>query len=266
MIGAIFTPMAGALLGISAVGGFIAGFMGVGGAVVLIPLLLSVPPLLGVGRLGMPEIAGITMLQVLSASIAGALAHRKQGFMSGRVVLLVGLPMGVAALLGAVLSRYTGGHAMLIVFGVLVAAAFLMLIQRAPGELFEPEGELAVSAPRAIAVGTGVGVASGIVGAGGGFILIPLMLRVLKLPLRVTVGSSLGIVLFGALMGSIGKIVTLQVEWVYLLPVILGSIPAARLGARASHAAPPLLVRYALLGIVLLTLLRTWYGIFTWAG
>ena len=98
----------------------------------------------------------------------------------------------------------------------------------------------------------------GIVGAGGGFILIPVMTRILKIPMRVAVGSSLGIIFIGAFMGSLGKILSLQVEWAYLIPVLAGAIPAALIGARLSKKLPAVYIRYSLLVIIFLTILKTW--------
>jgi len=113
-----------------------------------------------------------------------------------------------------------------------------------------------------VIVGSSVGLVSGIVGAGGGFILIPLMVGILKLPMRLAIGSSLGIVFIGALMGSIGKIMTLQVEWLYLIPVIAGSIPSALLGSYICNKSCPANIRYLLLAMVFLAALNTWKDIY----
>ena len=250
---------------LSAIGGFFSGLLGVGGAVVLIPLLLSAPPLLGVGTLAMGQVAGITMVQVLAASMSGFLGHRRSGHAHTHTILTIGLPMGLFALVGATLSKSLSDRAMLILFGCLVALAFVMLLKRAPGESGDDAAEFRFNAPLSVLVGSSVGLASGIVGAGGGFIIIPLMVRILRIPMRTAVGSSLGIVFIGALMGSVGKILTLQVEWLYLAPVILGSIPAAVFGARVSKKLPPAYVRYALLGVVVLVFIKTWTDIL-WNG
>ena len=106
-----------------------------------------------------------------------------------------------------------------------------------------------------------IGFVSGMVGAGGGFVLVPVMTSVLRIPIKVAVGSSLGIVFIGALMGSFGKIVTLQVAWPYLLPVILGSLPSSLAGAYVSRRLSPVRIRFVLLGLVILIFIKTWLGI-----
>ena len=247
---------------LSGIGGLFSGLLGVGGAVVLIPLMFSVPPLLGVGQLSMHEVAGITMVQVLAASLFGFLSHNSSGHVHRRLVLTIGIPMGAFALLGSTLSKNMPAEYMLIVFGVLVVVAFLMLLKKAPGESQDGSAEVSYNFFGSAAVGSSVGLASGIVGAGGGFVVIPLMIRLLKIPMRVAVGSSLGIVFIGALMGSIGKALTLQVEWLYIIPVIAGSIPASLLGSYISKRMPQTSVRYMLVGVVFLALVNTWKDIF----
>ena len=247
---------------LSAVGGFFSGLLGVGGAVILIPLLRSVPPLVGAPELSMAQISGITMIQVLAASIVGFLGHRRGGTAHTRTVLTIGIPMGICALFGATLSKYLSDRSMLILFGVLVVIALVLLLKKAAGEgEDEADDSFQFNAPLSVAVGSSVGLVSGILGAGGGFIIISLMIRLLRIPMRIAVGSSLGIVLIGAVMGSIGKIISFQVEWAYLIPVLCGSIPAALLGVRVNRKLPAAQVRYVLIGVVLLVLIKTWIRI-----
>ncbi|MDP8226427.1 MAG: sulfite exporter TauE/SafE family protein [Candidatus Celaenobacter polaris] len=245
---------------LSLLGGFCSGLLGVGGAVLLIPLLLTTPPLVGVGSLSMHEISGITMVQVFAASVTGCLAHRRSGFAHMRTILTIGIPMGVFSFVGAAASKSMTSQSLLLIFGCLVALAFVMLLKRSSGESDETV-DFGFNGLLSAASGICVGFVSGIVGAGGGFILIPVMIRILKMPIRVAVGSSLGIVFIGALMGSMGKILTLQVEWLYLLPVIAGSLPSSLLGAQVSKKIAPSRIRHILLFLVLIVLMKTWYDV-----
>lgn len=242
---------------LSLLGGFCAGLLGVGGAVLLIPLLLAVPPLVGAGSLSMHEVSGITMIQVFAASATGYLAHRRSGFVHPATVLSVGIPMGLCSFAGAAASRWMSGRTLLLLFGIMVVLAFLMLWKPTSDENGGATG-YACRRVRSAACGGGVGFLSGIVGAGGGFILIPVMVRILGAPMRIAVGSSLGIVFLGALMGSVGKLVTLQTPWPYLLPVVAGSLPSALAGARVSHLISPARLRQVLLCLVLVILIKTW--------
>jgi len=247
---------------LSLIGGFFSGLLGVGGAVVMIPMMLAIPPLVGAGQLNMNEVAGISMVQVLAASVSGCLAHRREGHVHTKTLFAIGIPMGLLALLGAYFSKFMESRTILLLFGCLVLFAFVLMLVKKGAE--DPEGledAFTFNAPLFATVGGAVGVISGIVGAGGGFVLIPLMITILKIPMRITVGSSLGIVFVGAVMGAIGKALSLQIEWLYVLPVLLGSIPAARIGARVSKMVPAIYIRYMFIVLVFLTLVRTWWDI-----
>jgi len=245
---------------LSLFGAFCSGLLGVGGAVLLIPLLLTVPKLVGVGELSMHEVAGLTMIQVLAASLTGTLAHRRSGFTHMPTIMSIGIPMGIFSFAGAAVSKTMSGDIMLITFGCLVVLAFSMLLKRSANESADVS-DIKFNKFPFIVVGSCVGFVSGVVGAGGGFILIPVMTRILRIPMRAAVGSSLGIVLIGALMGSLGKILTLQVQWIYLVPVIGGSLPASLLGAYISKKIQPSRIRHVLLLLVLIILIKTWYDI-----
>ena len=244
-------------------GGFLSGLLGVGGAVIMIPLMLTVPPLVGAGVLTMKEVAGLSMVQVLVSSISGMIIHKKNNFVNGKVLLSIGIPMGICALSGAYFSQYFENRTLLIVFGFLVLIAFIMLLlKREQNELpGEPVEEFKFRLIPSLLIGAFVGFMSGSVGAGGGFILIPLMVTVLKVPMKVTVGTSLGIVFLGALTGSIGKILSMQVGLVMMVPLILGSIPAAQLGAKCSKRLKPTTIRYLLLVIVFASAAKVWWQI-----
>ncbi len=255
--------MALALFLISLVGGLFSGLLGIGGAVVLIPLMRAVPPPLGAGELTMGEIAGITMIQVLAASITGWLTHRRGGRAHTPTILAMGIPLACAAFAGAYwrppeIHRH-------IVFGILVTLALGMLFGKSREERADPRdgdsADFAPNIPLAILLGGLVGLSSGIVGAGGGFILIPLMIRVLKVPIKIAVGSSLGIIFLGALMGVAGKIASTQVEWKYVLPVLLASVPASIVGAKLSAKVKPTYIRRALFTMVLLAFAHTWWDL-----
>ena len=115
------------LIAVSLLGGFCSGLLGVGGAVVLIPLLLAIPPLLGAGDLTMNTVAGITMLQVLTASAMGMLLHRSGGYTHIPTVLAFGIPMGLTAFVGAAATRGLPSLVLETAFGVIVTLALLLL-------------------------------------------------------------------------------------------------------------------------------------------
>src|SRR4029453_18000890 len=114
------------------VGAFIAGLVGVGGAIVLIPLLYYIPPWLGIGALDIRLVAGVTMAQVLAATIVGVAVHREAGAVHRPLAVVAGTSMGVASLAGAVASRYVGGRTLLAVFGTMGLLAILLMLLPPP--------------------------------------------------------------------------------------------------------------------------------------
>src|SRR3989442_3849891 len=114
------------------------------------------------------------------------------------------------------------------------------------------------SRPRAALVSGGVGVAAGLVGAGGAFLLVPLLLVVVGVPIRVTIGSSLAITAIAATAGFVGKLVTGQVPLLPTLAVVAAAAPGAQLGALVSRRVPPLARRVAPFVSIATTAVRVW--------
>lgn len=101
------------LLGLGFVGAFVSGLVGIGGAVVMIPLLYYVPPLLGVGSLGIKRVAGVTMAQVLAAATTGAWTHGRRHLVHRHLAVTGGTAMAVGSLLGSVASGFVSARGLL---------------------------------------------------------------------------------------------------------------------------------------------------------
>lgn len=246
------------LLGV--VGAFVAGLLGVGGAIVMIPLLLYVPPLLGVGRLDMKTIAGVTMVQVFVAAMSGMLAHRRSRAVHGELVWIGGLSMALGSLGGALGSKHASHDLLLLVFALMATAAIgLVLVSMESFGVWRFVERARFSRPRVSLVSLGVGTAAGLVGAGGAFLLVPLLTVVVGVPLRITIGSSLGITALAATAGLVGKVVTWQVPWLLAVTVSAGAVPGARLGAYVSRRLPVRALKVALLVVVIATATGAWW-------
>ncbi len=255
------------LLVLSFGGALVSGLVGVGGAIVMLPLLLYGPPVLGVGRLDVKTVAAVTMVQVFVAAGSGFLAHRRGRTVQSDLALLGGLVMAGASFVGAILSKYADDHLILLVFGLMTlgALALLFVPTEAEGTPFKSSapfrGRVEFSRPKAIVVCAGVGVAAGLVGAGGAFLLVPLLMVVVGVPIRITIGSSLAITALAATAGVVGKIVTGQVPLVPSLAVVLGAVPGARLGAAASRRLSPTGLKRVLFIVILGSALRVWWDL-----
>ncbi len=245
------------------IGGFLSGFLGLGGAVIMIPLMLTVPKLLGIGVLTMKEVAGLSMMQVVFSSLSGVMRHRRNKFVSMKLLLNLGVAVAFGSGFGSIISKFMSNKVLMMVFGMIAVVAALMMFLPERTEVKEVSDPDAIefNRPFSIAIGFVIGTLAGMVGAGGGFVLIPVMIYILRVPIRVTIGTSLGIVLIGAIMGAIGKVATGQVDWLLTAALIMSSIPSAQIGSMVSKKTPALVLRYSLLILIVITSVQIWYKV-----
>ena len=250
-----------ALLGL--VGAFVAGLLGVGGAIVMIPLLLYVPSHLGVGALDVKAVSGVTMFQVLVACVSGMIAHRRRRVVSTELAWTGGLAMAAGALVGAVASRHASPQSLLIVFALMATlAAVLMLL---PMDVMDrPLGTQPAARPsrtRIVLVTSCVGLLAGFIGAGGAFLLVPLLLIVVRVPIRVTIGSSLAITAMASVAGVAGKLATGQIPLVAAAAVALGAVPGAQFGAAVAARLPGDRLKLLLMAVIVVSAARVWWDV-----
>ncbi len=253
------TAFLGTLAAMGLGGGFLSGLLGLGGAIFMIPLLLYVPPLVGVGQLDMKQVAAISMVQVLSASLAGVLVHNKNRFVSKSLLVTMGICNAVGNLAGSLYSRRTGSSFLLSIFATMavIAAVAMFIPKREQEENTVPE-DLQYNKPLAAAVSIAIGVFGGMVGAPGAFIYIPVMIYVLNIPTRIVIGSTLGIVFLGAIAGTAGKMATGQIIWPAALALVLGTVPGAQLGGNISKKMNTKYLRIIIAVIIAITGLKMW--------
>lgn len=231
--------------------GFFSGLLGIGGGIIMAPLLLYVPPILGFEPLSMHVVAGLTIVQGLVACISGVIVHKRFNSVSGRLAGWMGTTIFIAALIGGAGSEYASQHELLLIFGMLaLLAAILILKPRVKEKKTPPVSELSFSLWRAISTAGSVGVLGGMVGQGGSFILIPLMTSFVRIPTRIAIGSNLAIVLLSTIAGFLGKALTGQIEWLLSIPIVITVIPATQIGGVLSHKVPVVKLR-KILGILI---------------
>ncbi len=249
-----------ALVGLSV--GFLAGLLGIGGGIVMFPLLLYVPPLLGLGGIDVKDITGLTMAQGFFSALTALFFYHKNALVNRSLVLTLGSSLFLSSLIGSLVSKQVPDGLLLLVFGTLaLIAAGMMLVPRSYGEDDLTEDAVVYHKPTAVVIGIALGFSIGLVGQGGAFILIPMMLYVLKIPLRVALGSTLAIGLFSSSAGLIGKVATSQVPFLMALPLVLGAIPAARWGSIVGKRTRTQFLRWLLAALILATAVKVWSDI-----
>lgn len=225
------------LLGLAT--GFISGLLGIGGGIIMAPLLLYLPPLFGHLPFTMKVVAGLTIVQGLTACVSGALSHRKFHFVSGQLTGWMGASIFAAALLGGAGADYLPDRLLLAIFALLALSAAGLIFVPTAGDSEAPAVEsFFFSRLRAVVAAGSVGVFGGLVGQGGSFILIPLMTSFLQVPTRIAIGSNLAIIFLASLAAFLGKALTGQILWHFALPIVLTVIPATYLGGQFSRRVP----------------------------
>jgi len=163
----------------------------------------------------------------------------------------MGATIFIAGLIGGVWSRYVSQQVLLLIFGLLALVAAILMLRPKPVKNETPLPEnLSFSYWRSTLTAAGVGILGGLVGQGGSFILIPLMITFVQIPTRLAIGSNLAIVLLSTTAGFLGKAATGQIEWLLTIPIILTVVPAAQLGGILSHRVDVIKLRM-ILGIVI---------------
>lgn len=180
-----------ALLGALAVG-LSLGLLGSGGSILTVPVLvylLHQPP--------KQAIAG-SLAIVGAISLVGAVRYASQGLMSWRHVLLFGLPGVVATYGGSWVSQFVPGLLQLVVFAVIMGLASWAML-RPPRLTGEAGGERALV--WLIAAGIFVGLVTGFVGVGGGFLLVPALVLLGGLDMHRAVATSLAVIVINSVSG-----------------------------------------------------------------
>lgn len=246
------------------VGGLLSGLVGIGGGIIMFPLLLYVPPAFGLGALSVKAAAAITSVQSLFGALSGAIAHHRHRRVHWPLAKDFGGAMTLTSLLGSLASNAISGHWIMILFAVMaVIAAILMLFPR-PEVAETAFGDIApdYSRLRAWLLGAVIGVCAGLIGQGGGFLFVPVLMAFLGMPLRISIGTALAVGVASSVAVVLGRIGTAQIPWLLAAITVSGGILGAQLGAALSQRTPRRLLRGLLAFVVLGTAIKMLYGLF----
>lgn len=243
------------------IGSFLSGMLGVGGSIIKYPLLLYIPPLFGLAAFTAHEVSGISAVQVLFASIAGVWAYRKGGYLNKQLILYMGGAILVGSFIGSYGSGFLSGEAVNIVYGSLALIAAIMMFIPKQKVDDKPLNEVTFNKLLAAVLALIVGIGSGIVGAAGGFLLVPIMLTVLHIPTRMTIATSLAVTFISSIGGSVGKLITGQVDYWPAFIMIIASLLAAPLGAKAGKVLNTKILQIILAVMIAATAVKIWVDI-----
>lgn len=214
--------------------GYLGGMFGKGGSAIATPLLAAV---------GVPPLAAVA--SPLPATVPGTLvAYRRyhgMGWRNRRVVtwsLAFGLP---ATVVGSYVTRWIGGESLVLVTDVVVALIGLRILlgRGAPEAAVGGGSAVYDSHVRLALVALTVGFVAGLLANAGGFLLVPLYIAVLKLPIKTALSSSLAVAAVLAVPGTIVHALLGHIDWKVTLVFGLASVPLSGLGARSAITMSP---------------------------
>jgi len=260
------------LLALGLVSGFLAGLLGIGGGMLLVPFLTAMLTSHGVDHNLTVKIAIATsMATIMFTSISSVRAHHKRGAVRWDIVASMAPGIVAGSLIGTLaLFAQIKGWALALIFGVFVLfSATQMFLDKKP----TPNRHLPGTAGR-FAAGGVIGLISGLVGAGGGFLSVPFMVWC-NVAMHVTVGTSAALGFPIALANGVGYVIgglrgieglppySLGYVWLPgLLVIATASVCTAPLGARMAHRLPvKKLKRLFALMLVLLAAYMLWQGL-----
>lgn len=243
------------------IGSYISGMLGIGGSIIKYPMLLYIPPLFGLAAFSAHEVSGISAVQVLFATIGGVWAYRKGGYLNKSLILYMGGSILIGSFIGGYGSRMMPEEGINIVYGILALIAAVMMFVPKRGIDDIPLGQVKFNKWLAASLALLVGIGSGIVGAAGAFLLVPIMLVVLKIPTRMTIASSLAITFISSIGATIGKVSTGQVDYFPAFIMVVASLIASPLGAMAGKKMNVKILQAVLAVLISATAIKIWLDI-----
>ncbi len=215
--------------------GVLGGFIGLALGTIRLPVLL----LLGIP---VPVAAGTNIMVSTASALTGAIRHYRDGRVDFRIVIVMGAPACIGALLGGLSSRFVPENLLIMIVGLLVFWQGIELVLRAhknqPGQASDVSGtgknfnagtgRITVSSGTAFAVGLLAGWAGLILGT----LRLPIMIRILGTNPRVAAGTNLFIGFVMGTMGWLGHLVNGQVDIPLLIMMSAGAMTGSYYGAR----------------------------------
>ncbi|SEQ32571.1 sulfite exporter TauE/SafE family protein [Streptomyces radiopugnans] len=205
------------------------GLLGGGGSILTVPLLVYV------AGMDAKEAIATSLFVVGVTSAVGMINHAR----GGRVRWRTGVLFGAAGMAGAYTGGLIGGSIPDVV--LLVAFAVMMIVTaaamlRGRRDVDPGKAHRQIPVGRVLLDGAAVGLATGLVGAGGGFLVVPALALLGGLPMPVAVGTSLLVIAMKSAAGFAGYLSTVRIDWSLTLAVtgfaIAGSLAGARLAGR----------------------------------
>ncbi len=260
-----------AMIGAGIAGGLAAGLLGVGGGIVIVPVLYMVLSALDVhADVGIKVAVATSLATIMITSLSSARSHNKRGAVDYQLLKSWGVPIVLGVILGTVLAAYVRGWVMTAIFAVVALLVALNMLFRGKGakvmDAFPNQG---------VKLGSGfiVGLISSMMGIGGGTLSVPI-LTAFGFEIRRAVGTAAAIGFLIAIPGTIGYVIAgwssanlpygsigfvNVIAFIALVPLTALFAP---IGARIAHTIPPNMLRYAFAIFLFATSARMFWDLF----
>lgn len=243
--------------------GVMSGLLGVGGGTIMVPIFRL--------AFGMSPLASTatSLFAIIPTSISGVVAHARAKTCVPKLGLALGVGGAVMSPLGVWLASVSPGWLVICVAAIVIGFSAFKMFKKAVKCAPAPRAGAASAhsaSPKPVpdqphlsrkqylqgaCIGLIAGLASGYVGVGGGFIMVPLMLAVLDIPMSLASGTSLIAIMILAIPGVIEQGLLGNTEYLAGIAIVVGSIPGALVGARLVRVVPERQLRFIFGGFLL---------------
>lgn len=256
--------------------GVLAGLLGIGGGMLLVPAFK-----LGYAMDSLMCTA-TSLFTIIPTSVSGAISHIRNKTCLPKLGVAAGLGGACLSPLGVWLATLSPDWAVMGAAALIIAYSSVTMFRKALKAPKVPRGATGAEAADAAAkeaaaedraaaierahaeapaigwreaaigaaIGLFAGLASGYVGVGGGFIMVPLMMSILHVPMKLTSGTSLIAVMILAVPGTVTQALLGNINWIAGIAVACGSIPGATLGAKLIPKVPERQLRFLFAGFL----------------
>jgi uncharacterized protein len=192
---------------LAALVGLSLGLLGGGGSILTVPILVY---LLGFGA---KTAIAMSLPIVGTTSLVGAIGHWRAGNVRLQTALLFGLAAMAGAFAGARLAAYLSGAVQMAILAVVMLVAAITMFRGGVGGGAALEAESAPAFTPMLSVAVGVGALTGIIGIGGGFLIVPALVLLARVPMKQAVGTSLLVIAMNSASGFAGYAGRVAVPW-----------------------------------------------------
>lgn len=212
--------------------GVVLGLLGGGGSILTVPLLVYV------AGMEAKEAIATSLLVVGVTSAVGAISHARAGRVQWRTGLIFGAAGMVGAYGGGRIAEFIPGQWLLIGFALMMVATSLAML-RGRRNVDPAAAPTQLPLVRVVLDGLVVGLVTGIVGAGGGFLVVPALALLGGLPMPVAVGTSLVVIAMKSLAGLAGYLASVSISWPLAAAVTAAAVLGAVIGGPLAGRIPP---------------------------